>query len=410
MTRDKKDFQRKIAVIFIWKKYFFTLNYRIYFCIIIRTYEKQIDTMNISLLQIASIIAIFQAILMGFFFLQNKKSPRTGNYIFSSMLFAFSLISACSLLLTFDGIKFNATYPKYIFIVSNFSFLIGPLLFFYIQSLLQDSFSFKAGYWIHFIPFVIAIGYSIILMQQQERFLIWQYPKRIYFGGAILIQNLLYFIFSLEILHSNGLSLKTFLSYISDLKLAWVRFFISGFIVLWLVQLQLFVGWDVLQNPSWCPYATSLYLLIAFVFFNGIIYIALKKPETFSQGQKYQHSVLKKSDKEQYIEKLMILINQDRVFLKPSISLIEIAKRLDIAPCYISQIINETFQQNFRDFINKYRIEESKRLLAQPNQQFNILGIAQEAGFNSKSAFNSAFKRHSGITPKEFKKKAAVQL
>jgi AraC-like DNA-binding protein len=363
--------------------------------------------MKINFLQIISIIAIFQAIFMAFFFLQNKKSPRSGNYIFSSMLIIFSLLSTCSLLLTFDDIKFDSIYLKYIFILSNFSFLIGPLLFFYINSLLDDAFSFKIGYWTHFLPFVAAICCSIILLQQQESLIIWRYPQRIYFSGAILIQNFLYFLLSLKILHSNGLTFQTFLSYISDLKLAWVRFFISGFIALWLVQLQLFIGWDVLQNPSWCPYATSLYLLTAFFFFNGIIYIALRKPGTFTQGQKYQRSVLKKSDKEQYLDKLMLLINRDKVYLEPSISLIEIAQKLQIAPCYISQIINETFQQNFRDFINKYRIEESKRLLTQPDQRLNILGIALDAGFNSKSAFNNAFKRHTGITPKEFKNKAS---
>ena len=100
-------------------------------------------------------------------------------------------------------------------------------------------------------------------------------------------------------------------------------------------------------------------------------------------------------------------MNREKLYLNSSITLTEIAQKLNIAPCSLSQIINETFQQNFRDFVNKYRIEESKRLLTQLNQNLNIMGIALDAGFNSKSAFNSAFKKHTGVTPKEFKNKAS---
>jgi YesN/AraC family two-component response regulator len=136
-----------------------------------------------------------------------------------------------------------------------------------------------------------------------------------------------------------------------------------------------------------------------------MLYIGLRRPEIFHQGKKYQYSILKETDKEQYHEKLTSLMSKEKLYLNPSISLPELAEKLDIAPCYVSQIINETFQQNFRDFVNKYRIEESKILLSQQNLNLNILGIAFDTGFNSKSAFNKAFKRNTGITPKEFRKR-----
>ena len=71
--------------------------------------------------------------------------------------------------------------------------------------------------------------------------------------------------------------------------------------------------------------------------------------------------------------------------------------------CYLSHVINASFNQNFRDFINSYRIEESKSRLVQDDM--NILNIAYEVGFNSKSAFNTAFKKFTGMTPKEYRKK-----
>jgi AraC-like DNA-binding protein len=74
---------------------------------------------------------------------------------------------------------------------------------------------------------------------------------------------------------------------------------------------------------------------------------------------------------------------------------------------YVSQIINESFRQNFREYVNRYRIEESKRLLVQPRQILNITGIAYDSGFNSKSAFNRAFKKQTGMTPREYRRQVA---
>ena len=361
--------------------------------------------MNFSLIHIASLIAIFQAVLMAVFSLQNKKTSRTSNIILASMLLIFAVINCGSLYMSIYPFKINIRYHKLIFMLGNLAFLIGPLLYFYIKSLLDMNFSLRKRDWIHTLPFMIAVICSLFIFQVYKHFNIWTFPSRIFFSSSILIQNLVYFIVALKNLQAYGLTLKSFLSYISNSRLAWVRFFVSGYIVLWSIQLQLFFGWDVLRQVAWCPYAMNLYSLTAFLFFNGMVYIGLMRPEMFHQGQKYQNSILKNSDKEEYQRKLISLMNQEKLYLNPSITLTEIAQKLDIAPCYVSQVINESFQQNFRDFVNKYRIEESKRLLTQQNQLLNIMGIALDAGFNSKSAFNSAFKKHTGITPKEFKKK-----
>jgi AraC-like DNA-binding protein len=63
-------------------------------------------------------------------------------------------------------------------------------------------------------------------------------------------------------------------------------------------------------------------------------------------------------------------------------------------------------QQNFFDFINRYRIEEAQRLLTDPpDKKITVLEVLYECGFNSKSSFNTLFKKHTGLTPSEFKKK-----
>jgi len=83
----------------------------------------------------------------------------------------------------------------------------------------------------------------------------------------------------------------------------------------------------------------------------------------------------------------------------------KLAKTLAVSPHHLSQTINEQLNQNFIDFINAYRIEEAKRLLTDlAKKHYSILAVSEEVGFNSKSAFNTAFKRHASMTPSEFRK------
>jgi AraC-like DNA-binding protein len=96
-------------------------------------------------------------------------------------------------------------------------------------------------------------------------------------------------------------------------------------------------------------------------------------------------------------------MREDKPYLNEKITLAEVSKLLNVGPHQITQVINEKTNFNFNDFINCYRIEESKKLLiSASHSNLTIDAIAQKAGFNSKSAFYRAFKKNSGITPKEF--------
>jgi AraC-like DNA-binding protein len=92
-------------------------------------------------------------------------------------------------------------------------------------------------------------------------------------------------------------------------------------------------------------------------------------------------------------------------FFDPELSLPALARIAEMPRNSLSQIINDQFGSNFYDFINKYRVEEMKKLLADPQKQARtILSLAFDAGFNSKPAFNTIFKRFTGLTPTQYKK------
>ncbi len=99
-------------------------------------------------------------------------------------------------------------------------------------------------------------------------------------------------------------------------------------------------------------------------------------------------------------------MQSQRPYLEPELTLDELATQLSVKPKILSQVINELLQQNFFEFINHYRIEEAKRLLTNPkDKKITVLEVMYEVGFNSKSSFNTIFKKNTGLTPGGFKKK-----
>jgi AraC-like DNA-binding protein len=119
---------------------------------------------------------------------------------------------------------------------------------------------------------------------------------------------------------------------------------------------------------------------------------------------RYENSTLSQDKASIYLQKLVNSMQQDKLYLHPDLSLQMLAEQLNIPPHYLSQVINEQLGQNFFDFINSHRIEEVKRrLLDSQYQHLTILAIAFDSGFNSKSAFNVAFKNHTGLTPTQYR-------
>ncbi|MFZ4546021.1 MAG: helix-turn-helix domain-containing protein [Bacteroidales bacterium] len=134
---------------------------------------------------------------------------------------------------------------------------------------------------------------------------------------------------------------------------------------------------------------------------------AISKSESI---KKYSGSSLTLNQKEELLIKLAKLMQHEKIFINHKLSIEDVAFKLESNTKYISQIINETYNKNFYNFINNYRIEEAKKLLLlAENEKYSILGIAQSVGFVSKSTFNGAFKRFTGLTPTEFKNKTALE-
>ena len=102
-------------------------------------------------------------------------------------------------------------------------------------------------------------------------------------------------------------------------------------------------------------------------------------------------------------------MNTDKLYREPRLSLLQLSKSTQISPKDISRAINVNMQMSFSDFINLFRVEEVKSEMQKQNQKLSLLGLAYDAGFNSKSSFNAVFKKLEGCTPTDFRNRLNLQ-
>ncbi|GGG44689.1 helix-turn-helix domain-containing protein [Bizionia arctica] len=152
---------------------------------------------------------------------------------------------------------------------------------------------------------------------------------------------------------------------------------------------------------------TSILLIVAFLFYF-IAFKLINKSQGIlpkTEPSKYKKSNLNPKTIEKYQSDLIQLMETDKLYLNGKLSIHDVSKKLKMPRQYISEVLNEHMHTSFQDFVNSYRVEEFiNRLKNDQNDQFTLLAIATDVGFNSKSSFNATFKKITGLTPTEYKK------
>jgi len=148
-----------------------------------------------------------------------------------------------------------------------------------------------------------------------------------------------------------------------------------------------------------------LFIFILPVMIGFSLYLINRKSLLFFAKKRYKTSTLSSEKKEEYLEKIIHSLEEKKLYRQGNIKLQSFSEMVSIKPHCISQVVNEKLNKNFRELINSYRIREAKKSLMDPAlKDSSILEIAFDVGFNSKSAFNRVFKKHTGLTPSQFRK------
>lgn len=159
-------------------------------------------------------------------------------------------------------------------------------------------------------------------------------------------------------------------------------------------------------------FRSTLFKILLVFFIIGIVVLIYYAYRRVRQNKvspnitvKYKGSNLDPESSKIYLQKIIYLVEVEKIYCDPNTSLKSISMKLNISPRLISQVINAELKKSFYEWINYYRIKEAQRLLADPRfKEKSIIDIAYSTGFNTKSAFNRVFKQFTGMTPSMYKK------
>jgi AraC-like DNA-binding protein len=380
--------------------------------------------MTVSIPDILFILLIFQLLFLSFFLFTNNKGKRVSNILLGSFFLCICLNLVDVFLLMTKVYYSNTSFALW---GSCLPLLFGPILFLYTQSVLYKDFSFSGKKMKHFLPFIIFFTLTELTYLLQPRnirenilnnIVDSRLPRAAYLVSLLIFMQFLFYVFaSLRLIGKYKKAASENFSNSRYINVSWLY---STMVFFMLIMFLSTVN-GLLSLTFWAKYyflALNLIVFAVLMFINQVLLKALRRPYFFSFSENSDNidslpialrsgsSGPESAEKEKILQQILQYMRDRKPWLEPELTLDQLAAQLSIRPKILSQLINEKLQQNFFDFINRYRIEEAGRLLINPvDKKITILEVLYEVGFNSKSSFNTLFKKYTGLTPSEFKKK-----
>jgi AraC-like DNA-binding protein len=381
-------------------------------------YEVIFNTHDVVLLMTA-----YQCVLFAILLLTVKREKPVSNFFLAFFLLQQAAIPL-DILISF-GAEFRQvalSWSPNLFYVFGFGYwLEAPFLLWYTRSLIYKNYRLtKKDLW-YLAPFFAYLIYQILFyyrldmqdkLHLQEVYDLFTAPQ--YMNYVTLFREI--FRAALSVLcimeiRRYSRHIKTNFSDIERLDLTWLNILVVGFLLihLWAVL----VAALILTSVSF-GITTNFELMglignyTTFFMVSVLIYFSLGHSSVFEgidTTAEPKGETLKSKISESDVERINVYMQTEKPYTQSGLNLERLAAQLKMQPRVLSYIINRTFDCNFFEFINNYRVEEAKLLLSDPAQENKtMLDIMLDAGFNSKATFNTLFKKKVGMTPSEYRK------
>ncbi len=358
-------------------------------------------------------VLILAGIIHGFIFsliiFLNKNLNSKTNYFL-----AFTILS-----LAFSNLQYwfidTGIIPRHKYDNNNllfipFEFLMLPFFFLFVKSYLDKK--IKRHEYILFIPFLLSMIYLLVRnFLNDDLAIIKIFNLVVEYISIIFSMTIIVLVFRLLIVYQKSHSKYNI--YDVTIKTQWLkRILFLGILlcVLWGISLSIFKnlfneGYYYLY-PLWIGMSILIYWIGYSAILQKHLYQERKEIRSKISLKSYEKSlIIAKEEKSATYSKINTFIIDSKLHLDPSLSLKTLSKKLSLSEGYISQLINKNSSLNFNDYINSLRINDAKAMLTNIEyENYTIIAIGLEAGFNSKSSFYTAFKKLTGKTPIEYKK------
>lgn len=310
--------------------------------------------------------------------------------------------------------------PRLFFVMGFAYFLQGPMLYWYTKSLLYRDFHWKRADLLHLIPFFVyhffiyfsvyrhsdqyqlTLVYDYLTMSHMEHFAVYIWLQK--------LSPLIYGIFAIKQMVSYRRRIENTYSDTTHIDFSWLNLLLWLFLLAWLWALLTHVVAHFMPiSVSSAMGVTNNYLTLMLV--NALVVYSLSHSGVFSGIHMEAPSPVSEPETVEHLpptygELLKSAMQENHFYLVVDITLEQLAEKLAISPKALSATINSEFGQNFFEFINYYRVEHAKQILASSfDKNLDMQSVMQESGFNSKSAFHRFFKKFTQMTPGQFRKK-----
>jgi len=389
--------------------------------------------LTIDIFSIIFIVGALQGIFLSFILFTKYRKSKANIYL-AWLILLYSIFLIQQILFGIEQISQN--YPHLLMIFNGLPFLFGPLHLIYVGLLIDSRIKFARPHWLHFTPYIIYKIYylQVFFISKEELNNVITQIKQNHpplhisvFAIAVAVQGLVYVIVALFVFREYLQKIKLTFSTTDKVNLAWLRYFTIIALFVWIIvfieESFRLLSIDTAAISFLVPVLTSIYVY-------GIGYIGMFKTEIFQQYDildnihaiqnlkpeliisaengdntvKYQKSGLSAEKADKYLDQLNKIMDEDEIYTNPDLTLKNLSEHLNTSTHNISELLNTRLNQNFFDFINRYRVEKVKKDLQDKRKNYyTLFAIAVDAGFNSKSGFNAIFKRYTGQTPSEYR-------
>lgn len=298
-------------------------------------------------------------------------------------------------------------------VYSSALLIFNPALFVYIRSLIVPNFKLRWIQLLHFIPFILSASYIYfigngfpmeVFFQKDEHF-----AFRMVFAVVNVLSWLVYNPLSIYLIVKHRRRLQREVSNIGKTEnLTWTLvlsfFYITlctAIFVMYIFTILQKIEPVVLHVFIYASYLVLLYMLSYYGLLQSEVPKESVEPDVNSEPYKY--STLTAVDKQDIKEQLLQYFEREKIYLLPELNMDYLAKQLEIPKYQLTEVLNTEIGKSFFQFVNAYRVDAVKEMLAAPELKYSIEAIGYECGFSSKSAFYSVFKKITGMTPVSYR-------